>query len=146
MTQNKSLKRTYVGFIFIALSVVLITYSPNGRSQPSDARCAPTSIAYISGGVTEEEMGDFRALSGHYNLHLSFASAQGKSLSDVGVKIVTTSGTSLVNMHTEGPLMFVRLPAGRYVITSRFGQSTQTKSITVSNEGSFQMSYVFEDI
>jgi hypothetical protein len=146
MTKNRSLNWKVSGFFLIALSAFIIGHSSNGLSEQSDARCAPTSIAYISGGATEREMGDLRALSGHYNLHLSFASTHGSSVSEVGVTIVTLSGTSLLNIHTEGPLMYVRLPAGRYVITSRFGQSAQTKSITVSNEGSLQMSYVFQDI
>jgi hypothetical protein len=102
-------------------------------------------ISYITGGVGEDEVQAFRAAAANYNLRMTFASKTGSYLSDIDVTITSGAGRSVLTFRTEGPFLFVRLPAGRYQIRAQTRHITETRKIQVPARGGAELRFYWED-
>ncbi|MFM0084485.1 carboxypeptidase regulatory-like domain-containing protein [Paraburkholderia sediminicola] len=102
-------------------------------------------VSYITGGVGEDEVQAFRAAAPGYNLRMTFASKTGNYLSDVDVTITSGAGRSVLSVRTEGPFLFVRLPAGRYQIGAQTRHITETRKIQVPAHGGADLRFYWED-
>ncbi|WP_095077936.1 hypothetical protein [Pseudomonas sp. Irchel s3h17] len=80
-------------------------------------------ITYLSGGIGLDESKSIQQTQG-YNLHMTFAvGAQNEYTADVDVLIQKAPGQTVLTLNEAGPLVYVKLPAGKYsVIASRNGQ------------------------
>ena len=80
-------------------------------------------ITYLTGGIGEDESRSIQQSQG-YNLHMTFAvGAQNQYTSDVDVSVEKASGQTVLNLDNVGPLVYVRLPAGKYsVVATRNGE------------------------
>jgi len=76
-------------------------------------------VAFVSGGVGEEEHKALRAIQGQYNLHLTFAvKGSGEFASGVNVKIEDAKGRTFLDTTADGPNLFVQLKPGHYKVTA----------------------------
>ena len=88
------------------------------------ALAAPTpkeqnGVAYINGGVGQEEQTAMRAQRADYNLLLTFATKQsGAYRSDVQLDIMDAKGATLLSAANTGPMFYAKLPAGTYRISA----------------------------
>ena len=71
-------------------------------------------IAYITGGVGQDEAAAFRAVASSYNMRATFTSGSGEYLSGVVVQVARSDGTVVFNATSDGPYLFARLPQGHY--------------------------------
>ncbi|AJZ56599.1 hypothetical protein OI25_7129 [Paraburkholderia fungorum] len=113
------------------------------QSLPQPA--SQNGISYITGGVGEDEVQAFRAAAPGYNLRMTFASKTGSYLSDIDVTITSGAGRSVLSVRTEGPFLFVRLPAGRYQIGAQTRHITETRKIQVPAHGGADLRFYWED-
>ena len=91
------------------------------------------SVRYISGGVGEGGMKTMDMQEKDYNLKLTFV-AQGEYLADVNVNMTNGKGNSVLVTKTEGPVLLVKAPSGRYTIVAQDSAGTTLKKhIKVSN-------------
>lgn len=85
---------------------------------------------YMTGGVGLEEREIMRSWGTDYNLKLTFAELSGNYLSDVRIMMEDQSGKEIVNMTTNGPWLYVKLPAGTYDVKATFeGETRQIKNL-----------------
>jgi hypothetical protein len=113
------------------------------QSLPQPA--SQNGISYITGGVGEDEVQAFRAAAPGYNLRMTFASKTGSYLSDIDVTITSGAGRSVLTVRTEGPFLFVRLPAGRYQIRAQTRHITETRKIQVPAHGGADLRFSWGD-
>jgi hypothetical protein len=80
-------------------------------------------IAYLSGGIGEDEAKAIQQSSG-YNLHMTFSiGSQNEYVPDVDVLVQKASGQTVLTLNQAGPLVYVQLPAGKYtVVATRNGE------------------------
>ncbi len=80
-------------------------------------------VTYLSGGIGLDESRSILQAQG-YNLHMTFAiGAQNQYTSDVDVTVEKAPGQTVLNLDHVGPLVYVRLPAGKYsVVATRNGE------------------------
>ncbi|SAL05650.1 hypothetical protein AWB81_07249 [Caballeronia arationis] len=125
----------------------LICVCANGaalvQSLPQPA--SQNGISYITGGVGEDGVLAFRAAAPSYNLRMKFASKTGNYLSDVDVTITSGAGRPVLTVRTEGPFLFVRVPAGRYQIGAKMRHITETRKIQVPARGAADLRFYWED-
>ncbi|QJD99552.1 carboxypeptidase regulatory-like domain-containing protein [Massilia forsythiae] len=101
------------------------------------ALAAPTEkqqngIAYVNGGVGQEEQTAMRAVRADYNLQLTFANAQsGEYRSDVRVDIMDAKGASLLSAANAGPMFFAKLQPGTYRISAAAQDKTFKRTVKV---------------
>lgn len=113
------------------------------QSLPQPA--SQNGVAYITGGVGEDEVQAFRAAAPSYNLRMTFASKTGNYLSDVDVTITSGAGRLVLTVRTEGPFLFVRLPVGRYQIAAQMRHIAETRKIQLPSRGGAELRFYWED-
>jgi hypothetical protein len=104
--------------------------SPAASPGPIDSagvqvqRQEQNGIAYLSGGIGEDESKAIQQTTG-YNLHMTFSvGSQNEYIPDVNVVIQKAPGQTVLTLNGAGPLVYVKLPAGKYtVIATRNGET-----------------------
>ncbi|MFM0237375.1 carboxypeptidase regulatory-like domain-containing protein [Paraburkholderia phytofirmans] len=142
MFRNARLSQLLSLFLFF-----LVCIRANGlalaQSVPQPA--SKNGVSYITGGVGEDEVQAFRAAASGYNLRMTFASKTGNYLSDIDVMITSGAGRPVLSVRTEGPFLFVRLPAGHYQIGAQTRHVTETRKIQVPAHGGADLRFYWED-
>ncbi|MFM0515413.1 carboxypeptidase-like regulatory domain-containing protein [Paraburkholderia sp. RL17-373-BIF-A] len=132
---------------FSLLLPFLVCLCANGaalaQSLPQPA--SQNGVSYITGGVGQDEVQAFRAAAPGYNLRMTFAAKTGSYLSDVDVTITSGAGRPVLTVRTEGPFLFVRLPAGRYQIVAQRRHITETRRVQVPARGGAELRFYWDD-
>jgi hypothetical protein len=94
-------------------------------------------VRYLSGGIGigEREALTEMASRERMNLKLVFAEREGPFLSAVPVTITDASGSVRLQVKTDGPWLFVRIPAAEYRYRAERRGHVQSGSVTVSETG-----------
>jgi len=104
------MKALFAGALALAFSV-------SAAAGPLPVAVKENGITYLSGGFDPEEALAIQAEARSYPLRLVFSAGErDESLADVKVTIEDTAGEVLLDTVSTGPIMLVRLPAGRYTI------------------------------
>jgi len=104
-------------------------------------------VSWISGGVGKEEVNAMHAVASRYNLRLIMAEAQKPRdafLGDVSVKITGPKG-NVLDIRTDGPLLYVKLPPGRYTVSAEVAGHTLTRTLTVKAKASMQAALIWPE-
>lgn len=126
----------------VALAVVLLAMA-SIRAQAASVDSEPINmeavqlapqqqngVEYLSGGIGEDEL---RALSQArgYTLHIVCSTGpQNKYLADVDITVNKAGGESLLSLSGVGPLVYVKLPEGRYqIVGSHNGQESRQEVV-----------------
>lgn len=109
---------------------------------------APLAAAEVdvkTGGVGEEARQGFMQSYGDYNLHLAFAEKSGAFLADVDVAIRDARGKEVWSGTVDGPMLFARVPSGRYAVSAEFDGATKQRTIQVGSAPG-RMHYIHWDV
>ena len=89
-------------------------------------------VAYVSGGVSEDERTQMRSERRNYSYWLSAAARGGGAyLADVKVRITEAGGGKVVlDVKMDGPWLFVALPQGRYAVQATYADEHSGKTET----------------
>lgn len=90
--------------------------------------------AFLSGGVGQGEVEAMRRAAGDYNLRMTFTEQGGQYLADVAVDVRKPNGETVLSTISDGPMIFVDLPPGNYVVDAEFGGRTQTRRISLGRD------------
>jgi hypothetical protein len=100
------------------------------------------NVSYVSGGVGVSDRQALDQVKSQYNLHLLFAySKSGAYLADVRVKITTGGGHTVLDVVSDGPFFYARLPAGHYRVSADNAGKLQTRSVTVPAKGAVSQDF-----
>lgn len=102
-------------------------------------------MLFVTGGIGEDEAKAFQAAAPRYSLRLLFAMPAGNYLSDVDVTISTEAGRAVLHVRTDGPFLFVMLPAGRYRIVAVSNGSRVSRIANVPGRGGVQLNVSIPD-
>ncbi|WP_433704770.1 carboxypeptidase regulatory-like domain-containing protein [Paraburkholderia sacchari] len=126
----KAFARSLLGGLLCLVSIV----SP----VPAQTHIAPVTrngIEYVSGGIGADEVHAIQALAPQYNLRITFALTGGEYLSDVTVTLKSERGVELLKARTHGPLIFFRVPPGRYRVAAQAGHVIEHRWVRVPAKG-----------
>ncbi|PPD18340.1 MAG: hypothetical protein CTY27_01900 [Methylotenera sp.] len=86
-------------------------------AKPLIALTSPTGIAYLSGGIGEEEVLAMRAQAKKFTLNLLFSEGtSGRWVTNVNVNIYNEQDERVFRIVGSKPMLYVNLPAGNYLI------------------------------
>jgi len=75
-------------------------------------------VAYLSGGIGEDEAKAIQHATG-YNLHMTFSiGVENKYVPDVDVVIHNAQAQTVLTLTQAGPLVYVQLPPGKYTVAA----------------------------
>ncbi|MNQ90242.1 hypothetical protein D3C85_1055760 [compost metagenome] len=117
-----------------ALAVVLLAW-PAQRLQASQyqepvdmsgVQLQPqeqNGVSYVTGGIGIDESRAIQQVQG-YNLHLTFSTGpENKYVPDVDLTIQGPQGQTVLQLNQVGPMVYVKLPPGKYnLVASRNGE------------------------
>ena len=93
-------------------------------------------IAYVTGGVGQDEATALRRLAPGYSMRARFTSSSGEYLSGVAVQIFGSDGKVVFAGTSDGPYLFARLPSGHYRVIATFDSVERTRTLYVPTRGS----------
>lgn len=97
-------------------------------------------ITYMSGGIGGDESAAMKAEAKNYPLSLVFAAGRhDEYLADVPVTIKDRSGKTLLDTVSSGPLMLLKVPAGKYTIVATRDGKALNRTVLVTAKGDRQV-------
>jgi hypothetical protein len=93
------------------------------------------STPYVTGGIGVDEADAMRAAARDYSLEMTFAAQTGQFVNDVDVAVKDRDGQVVLRADDAAPILLVDLPPGRYQIEATFDGQTQTRNLTVAENG-----------
>jgi len=86
----------------------------------------------VSGGIGSEEAEAIRLQAPEFPVHITFSEGKdGKSITDVALKITNHDGFSVFELPSAGPILYIKLPDGSYDISSQYGGITKLGKVKV---------------
>lgn len=93
-------------------------------------------VNYVTGGIGEDEKASITAAKADYNLHVMSASMNGAFVGDARVVITAKNGAETKEMLSvvAGPLLYVKLPAGKYSLDATLGEQKKHQDFTIGGK------------
>jgi len=126
--------------------LVLVGASPAvwaaGESQPIDQDAVQLSpqtqngVSYLVGGIGQDETQALQQTRG-YNLHIvATVGPKGEYVPDADITINKAGGESVLSLTQVGPLLYVKLPAGKYEVVSHRNGRENRQGVVLNGEAS----------
>lgn len=133
----------------LILAMILALASISGFAADVPAGIQPkqsdSGIAYVSGGIGQDEREALTAQAAGYNLKLVFADKSGGHyLSDIKVSIKGAKGADVLEAVADGPWFFAKLPPGSYRVSAAVGEQRQTRAVTVGKQRQSRLAFRFD--
>lgn len=123
-----------IGMTAIMVGAIMAMGSAAALAAPQHA-----GPEVIVGGVGAASQQAMRQAAPQYGLGMTFATRNGDYLADVGVVIRDRQGRQMVSTISEGPMMLVDLPGGRYQVEATYQGQEQQRQVTVPESGHRQL-------
>ena len=89
-------------------------------------------VNYVTGGIGDDERSSIESAKGDYNLHVMSASTNGAFVGDARV-VISSNGKEMLNV-VAGPLLYVKLPAGKYALDAVLGAQKKHQDFTIGGK------------
>lgn len=127
--RRKTMKKL---LIFVAVGLLgLVMISPAAAEEAGVLKGTENGIAFMTGGVSKGERAEMEVLSGKYNLKVVLATDEGAYLGRLPVWIQDEQGKQILEVETNGPWLYAKLPDGRYTVKSAHGGIEKTRTVQV---------------
>ncbi|WP_175688678.1 carboxypeptidase regulatory-like domain-containing protein [Burkholderia anthina] len=128
----------------LLLAACLLNVSARVQAQTAPEPVERNGVAYITGGIGQDEVTAFRDVAPRYNLRITFASKTGHYLSDVDVTL-STGNSTMLDVHTRGPFLFARVPPGRYTVSAHDRAVQEVRRVVVPARGGVDVRFYWHD-
>lgn len=118
------------GFVGIAI----ITVAPPALAEPANVtglEAQVASVPYAAGGVGLDARAELKNRAGAYNLRMMFAEPNGEFLVPDSVS-VRKGNIDVLMVTNAGPLLYVNVPNGTYVVHANYKGVVRTKVLSVA--------------
>lgn len=108
--------KSFISIVFLTIFIgvpLLVTATEAGLEVQHQ-----NEIAYVSGGVGDEEQKAIDELGAGFGLKLTFATQDGHYLGGGKVLIQDSQGNSILDVATQGPIFYADLEPGTYTVTA----------------------------
>ncbi len=101
----------------ILILILALLFAQIAYAKPLIALTSPTGVAYLSGGIGEEEVLAMRAQAKKFTLNLLFSEGtSGRWVTNVNVNIYNEQDERVFRIVGSKPMLYVNLPTGTYLI------------------------------
>lgn len=98
---------------------------------------ADDTANYVNGGIGDEGMARMHSLAKDYPLHIVFSEGpDGAFIADVPVTIRDRHHKTVFELPDAGPMLYVRLPKGKYIVNAEHKGVKQSNSVTLDGKHS----------
>jgi len=126
----------------VALGLVLPAWAGSAMDYTLPQAKTENGITYLSGGVGKPEAAAMWREAREYPLSMIFSAAKDNEfLADVQVTIKNKAGKEMLSAVSDGPIMLVKLPAGKYNVAVESHGKTLHRTVQVPAKGDRQVSF-----
>src|SRR5215472_2576099 len=126
----------------VALGLVLPAWAGSAMDYTLPQAKSENGITYMSGGVGKPEAAAMWREARDYPLSMIFSEAKDNEfLADVQVTIKDKAGKEMLSAVSDGPIMLVKLPAGKYNVAVESHGKTLHRTVQVPAKGDRQVSF-----
>ncbi|ARU30933.1 hypothetical protein CAP31_04055 [Sulfuriferula sp. AH1] len=95
------------------------------------------SCSYVNGGIGEGDQAMMRRIAKEFPLQMEFSEGKpGAFVADIPVTITDEHNKVVLNLSNVGPMLYVRLPKGKYTIKAVSNGVTQSSKVTLDGKHS----------
>jgi hypothetical protein len=132
------MKRLNIMLILISLICSFTAVAEQSVLKPQ----TQGDVTFVSGGIGTDEQNEMQAVRADYNLNLLFSvRGTGEYVSDVKVMIADSSGNTVLDSVSDGPMLFALLKPGRYSISVDRDGHVLHKKVTVGSKKRASLSF-----
>lgn len=126
----------------LSAGALALLFSLHAAAAPLPPEHHDHGITWISGGIGSDESLALKAQASHFPMSLVFSAGKNDEyLADVHVTVRDHAGKTVLDTVSGGPLMLIRLPAGKYAVSAmKDGQKLERKA-DVAAKGGTQLSF-----
>jgi hypothetical protein len=117
------------------LAVVALLHGAPLAAAEAHRGAVAAAIPVLSGGVGDEERAAMRGQAAAYNVHVVFSQRSGAYLAGIPYTVTGRDGTVIHSGSSDGPLLYLRLPAGQYRIGAMIDGVWQSRRIRAESGG-----------
>lgn len=97
-------------------------------------------VTYLAGGIGRDESAAMKAAAKDYPLSMVFSGGKHNAyLADVKVTIKDRADKAVLDTVADGPIMLVKLPAGKYAVTAMKDGESLHRTVQVKAQGDRQV-------
>jgi hypothetical protein len=140
----RTMRFTLAIAIACALSAPPPTFAESEVTLPRERHRG--AVTWISGGIGKAQADAMRGIASRYDVRLVMAQARkprAAFLALVPVKIRDAKGRMVLDIQTEGPFLFLKLPPGRYTVSAVFADHVVSKSLRVRRGASVETTLIW---
>jgi hypothetical protein len=103
-------------------------------------------VAYLTGGVGQDESSAISAVQRQWPLSLEFAEQAGGRavyVADVDVVVRNASGQAALEAQADGPFLLAKLPPGRYAVEASWNGKTLREPVTIKHGAPAHATFVW---
>jgi len=121
-------------------SVLALAFAWPAAAVAIPAAKSDHGITYVSGGIGHDEAAAMKAAARDFPLSMVFSAGKDNEyLADVKVQLKDKAGKVAFDEVSDGPIMLVKVPAGRYAIEATRDGKTLHRSVDVPAKGDRQV-------
>jgi hypothetical protein len=124
--QSSTMRRSLVIFLFVTAIGNADAQSPLPQQQTQ------SGVAYLNGGIGDDESQYIKSSMKDYTLGLLFSRAGGEYVASVAVTIKDAKGATAFEVPSAGPYLLVKLPPGKYSVVANYQGDSKTQPVTVA--------------
>lgn len=127
------------------LAIAALCAAPYAAAQPESAlpeMHTQAGVKYMDGGVGKDESTAMLRESKNFPLALVFSGGKANNyVADVDIRVRDAAGKTVLQTNSDGPIMLVDLPAGKYIVDAQYRGETLTRGIQLSGKGSSRVDF-----
>lgn len=124
--------------IVVTFMLLTLNAASNIYAQPCSGMCprmTPSGLEYMTGGIGDDETELMKSMCSEYSLCLAFAQNKtGAYLDGVEVTITNEKSNILMCHIISEPMLLLKLPKGKYIVSSSFEGKTKSKKIAANQK------------
>jgi hypothetical protein len=121
--------------VITLFALLVVSTKPLQAAAPETPALKPIvvgDISYVIGGVGDTEELAMQGLAHDYRLLLAFTGSEiGNYIAGVQVTLADQSGRALLDVRSDGPCFFAKLPPGHYSLVANYQGQVQKRSIEI---------------
>lgn len=130
--------------IVVMVALATVSAAPVwAQSNPLEVQQQGT-IAYVTGGIGQDETDALIATQSSYNLRIMNADKSGHFSGDVRIVISDLKHNMLLDA-ISGPLFYVNLPKGRYVVEAYGQDLIKKQTVSISSTKPARIRFVWPE-
>jgi len=134
-TIRRAISRPLVALVAALLCTPLLAVDIDDNAKHNARSVPQAAIPWLSGGIGDEARDEMRKAAASYNVLIVFSDRQGSYLADIPFAVAGRNGQEVVAGISDGPLLYINLPAGSYKVSAKIDGVWQNRQIQAGTAG-----------